>query len=95
MRTDLRGDLVLIKVGQVLEFGENVFGSGKGLWLAPLPLLSLLPSWADKEDGEREKEREIKIERGVINNQNSHHLPTNESTGREIMRVNGPLVVFL
>ena len=42
--TDLRGDLVLIKVGEVLEFGENIFGSGKGLRLTPLPLLSLLSS---------------------------------------------------
>jgi len=42
--TDLRGDLVLIKVGEVLEFGENIFGSGEGLRLAPLPLLSLLSS---------------------------------------------------
>lgn len=42
--SNLGGDLVLVKVGEVLEFGEDIFCSGKGLRLTPLPLLSFLPS---------------------------------------------------
>lgn len=41
---DLGGDLVLVKVGEVLKLGEDVLCSGEGLWLTPFPLLSLLAS---------------------------------------------------
>lgn len=40
--SDLGGDLVLVKVGEVLEFGEDIFCSGEGLRLTPFPLLSFL-----------------------------------------------------
>ena len=43
--SNLGGDLVLVKVGEVLEFGEDILCSGKGLRLTPLPLLSFLPSY--------------------------------------------------
>lgn len=42
--SNLRGDLVLVKVGEVLEFGEDILCSGKGFRLTPLPLLSFLSS---------------------------------------------------
>lgn len=41
---DLGGDLVLVKVGEVLKLGEDVLCGGEGLRLTPFPLLSLLPS---------------------------------------------------
>lgn len=44
----LGGDLVLVKVGEVLELREDVLCCGKGLRLSPLPLLSLLPSCVEK-----------------------------------------------
>lgn len=40
----LGGDLMLVKVGEVLEFGEDVFCSRKGLWLTLFPFLSFLTS---------------------------------------------------
>lgn len=42
--SNLRGDLVLIKMGEVLEFGEDVLCCGEGLGLTPLPLLSFISS---------------------------------------------------
>lgn len=44
---------MLVKVGEVLEFGEDILCSGKGFRLTPLPLLSFLPSctWEIKERG--------------------------------------------
>lgn len=38
----LGGDLMLVKVGEVLEFGEDIFSSRKGLWFALFPLLTFL-----------------------------------------------------
>lgn len=40
----LGGDLMLVKVGEVLEFGKDIFCSRKGLWLTLFPFLSLLAS---------------------------------------------------
>lgn len=57
--SDLGGDLVLVKVGEVLEFGEDIFCSGKGLRLTPLPLLSFLTSCVCG------KERRINIREGA------------------------------
>lgn len=59
--SDLGGDLVLVKVGEVLEFGEDIFCGGKGFRLAALPLLSFLSSCArGKERGERKKKSKIR-----------------------------------
>lgn len=56
--SNLGGDLVLVEVGEVLEFGEDILSSGKGLRFTPLPLLSFLPSCVcGKERGEKIRER--------------------------------------
>lgn len=49
LSADLGGDLVLVKVGEVLKLGEDVLCGGEGLRLAPFPLLSLLASCTGKE----------------------------------------------
>lgn len=38
----LGGDLMLVKVGEVLEFGEDIFSSWKGLWFTLFPFLTFL-----------------------------------------------------
>lgn len=38
----LGGDLMLVKVGEVLEFGENIFSSWKGLRFTLFPFLTFL-----------------------------------------------------
>lgn len=55
--SNLGGDLVLVEVGEVLEFGEDILCSGKGLWLTPLPFLSFLSSCVCR--GEKTEEKEI------------------------------------
>lgn len=40
----LGGDLMLVEVGEVLEFGEDVFRGRKGLRLALFPFLPFLAS---------------------------------------------------
>lgn len=50
--SNLRGDLVLVEVREVLKLRENVLSSGKGLWLTSLPLLSLLSSWGTDRETE-------------------------------------------
>lgn len=51
----LGGDLMLVKVGEVLEFGKDIFSSGKGLWFTLFPFLSFLApcrlEWRNGEAG--------------------------------------------
>lgn len=54
---------MLVEVGEVLEFGEDIFCGGEGFWLTPLPLLSFLPSC---ERGKQEKEGQSEQKQQVI-----------------------------
>lgn len=58
---------MLVKVGEVLEFGEDILCSGKGFRLTPLPLLSFLPSCMC---GKERRESKIRVqERRLITGQ--------------------------
>ena len=60
----LRGDLVLVEVGEVLEFGEDILCSWKCLWLTPLPLLSFLSSCVCGTEGKKKSERKQQLRTG-------------------------------